>query len=75
MKIGSGYIVMTCFTSVFLLKDADQWRSECWEMIKCRNDCMFSSSLSVMNDLRTSGLKQLRNAAEKGMGGLLLMQW
>ena len=41
LKIPHGSIVMTCFTSDFLLKDADQWRDECWEMIKSRDDCMF----------------------------------
>ena len=33
-KIESGKIVFTCFTSDFLLKDADPWRPECWEMMK-----------------------------------------
>ena len=33
-KVEPGSIVMTCFTSDFLLKDADEWRGECWEMIK-----------------------------------------
>ena len=41
MKIAPGSIVMTCFTSDFLLKDADEWRDECWQMIKSRDDCMF----------------------------------
>ena len=41
LKIAPGSLVMTCFTSDFLLKDADKWRDECWEMIKSRNDCMF----------------------------------
>ena len=41
MKIAPGSIVMTCFTSDFLLKDADEWRGECWKMIKDRDDCMF----------------------------------
>jgi len=40
-KIEPGSIVMTCFTSDFLLKDADEWRSECWKMIKERQDCKF----------------------------------
>lgn len=30
-KIPSGKIVFTCFTSDFLLEDADPWRPECWE--------------------------------------------
>ncbi|HBH08697.1 MAG TPA: hypothetical protein DDX40_04760 [Rikenellaceae bacterium] len=40
-KIPSGKVVFTCFTSDFLLKDADAWRPECWEMMRLRNDCMF----------------------------------
>ena len=40
-KIPSGKIVFTCFTSDFLLKDADAWRPECWKMMRLRNDCMF----------------------------------
>ena len=40
-KIESGKIVFTCFTSDFLLKDADEWRPECWQMIKQRSDLWF----------------------------------
>lgn len=40
-KIPSGKIIFTCFTSDFLLKDADPWRDKCWEMIRQRSDCMF----------------------------------
>ncbi len=40
-KIPSGRVIMTCFTSDFLLKDADCWRQECWKMIKKRSDCYF----------------------------------
>ena len=40
-KIPSGKIVFTCFTSDFLLKDADQWREECWQMMKERSDLLF----------------------------------
>ena len=40
-KIDPGKIVFTCFTSDFLLKDADPWREECWRMIKKRSDCYF----------------------------------
>ena len=35
------YLVYTCFTSDFLLKDADPWRPECWEMMKRRSDLWF----------------------------------
>ncbi len=40
-KIPSGRIVFTCFTSDFLLEDADPWRQECWQMIRRRSDCFF----------------------------------
>lgn len=40
-KIPSNKIVFTCFTSDFLLEDADAWRSECWAMMKERSDCWF----------------------------------
>lgn len=40
-KIPSGKIVFTCFTSDFLLEDADEWRQECWDMMKQRSDLWF----------------------------------
>ena len=40
-KIEGGRIVFTCFTSDFLLKDADEWRPECWQMIRQRSDLWF----------------------------------
>ena len=40
-KIPSGSLIMTCFSSDFLLSDADSWRDECLEMMKTRSDCMF----------------------------------
>lgn len=40
-KITSGSLIMTCFSSDFLLGDADSWRDECLEMMKLRSDCMF----------------------------------
>ena len=40
-KIPSGSLIMTCFSSDFLLGDADSWRDECLEMMKTRSDCMF----------------------------------
>lgn len=40
-KIESGKVVFTCFTSDFLLKDADEWRGECWQMMKVRTDLCF----------------------------------
>lgn len=40
-KIEGGKVVFTCFTSDFLLKDADEWRQECWKMMKIRSDLYF----------------------------------
>ena len=40
-KIPPNSIVFTCFTSDFLLEDADLWRAECWKMMKERKDCYF----------------------------------
>lgn len=40
-KIPPGSVVFTCFTSDFLIRDADEWRGECWEMIRERQDCDF----------------------------------
>jgi protein gp37 len=36
-----GDFVYTCFTSDFLLEDADPWREEAWDMIRKRPDCHF----------------------------------
>jgi len=40
-KIPSGEIVWTCFTSDFLVEDADPWRAEAWEMMRLRSDLRF----------------------------------
>lgn len=40
-RIPSGALVFTCFTSDFLLEDADAWRPECFAMVKERSDCFF----------------------------------
>lgn len=40
-KIPAGTWVFTCFTSDFLVKDADAWRTETWEMIRLRSDLKF----------------------------------
>jgi len=37
-KIPSGTKMYTCFTSDFFVEDADEWRSEAWDMIRDRND-------------------------------------
>ena len=34
-------IVYTCFSTDFLIEEADEWRNECWDMIKQRQDCTF----------------------------------
>ena len=39
-KLKSG-IVYTCFSTDFLLQEADDWREECWKMIRQRSDCTF----------------------------------
>ena len=39
--IPPGKIVFTCFTSDFLLEDADPWRPDCWRMMRQRSDCWF----------------------------------
>ena len=40
-KIKSGQIVYLCFSTDFLIEEADQWREECWKMIKERSDLTF----------------------------------
>jgi len=40
-KIKSGQIVYLCFSTDFLIEDADGWRDECWKMMKERSDLTF----------------------------------
>lgn len=40
-KIPPGKVVFTCFTSDFLVEEADEWRLEAWDMIRERSDLMF----------------------------------
>lgn len=40
-RIKSGQVVYLCFSSDFLLADADDWRADCWRMIKERSDLHF----------------------------------
>ena len=40
-KIKSGQTVYLCFSSDFLIEEADKWRCECWKMIKERCDLNF----------------------------------
>lgn len=34
-------IIYTCFSTDFLIYEADAWRDDCWAMIKERQDCTF----------------------------------
>ena len=38
MKAGLIYL---CFSTDFLIEEADAWRQECWQMIRQRSDCTF----------------------------------
>lgn len=40
-KIKSGQRVFLCFSTDFLIEDADKWRPECWQMIRERSDLHF----------------------------------
>lgn len=40
-RMKSGQLVYLCFSSDFLLEDADAWRGRCWEIIKERSDLNF----------------------------------
>ena len=40
-KIPDGTLVWTCFSSDFLLKEADAWRPEAWEMMRARPGLRF----------------------------------
>jgi protein gp37 len=40
-RMKSGQLVYLCFSTDFLLEDADQWRDECWKIIKERGDLTF----------------------------------
>ena len=40
-KKKSGKLVYVCFSSDFLIEDADMWRDECWKMMKERSDLHF----------------------------------
>ena len=40
-KIKPGQLVFLCFSTDFLIEEADAWRGECWNMIKERSDLTF----------------------------------
>ena len=53
-KIPSGTLVYTCFTSDFLVEDADPWRSEAWDMIRRRDDLSFLMITKRIDRLQAS---------------------
>lgn len=40
-KMKAGQVVFLCFSSDFLIEEADEWRRECWDMIRERQDLHF----------------------------------
>lgn len=40
-KLKPNQIVYFCFSTDFLIEEADKWRNECWDMIRERSDLMF----------------------------------
>ena len=40
-KIPSGQTVYLCFSADFLIAEADEWRAECWQMMRERSDLNF----------------------------------
>lgn len=40
-RMKSGQKVYLCFSGDFLIEEADEWRSRCWEMIRERQDLQF----------------------------------
>lgn len=40
-KLPPRSLVWTCFTSDFLVEEADPWREEAWQMMRQRSDCRF----------------------------------
>ena len=40
-KMTPGSLTYLCFRGDFLIEEADEWRKECWKMIKERSDCTF----------------------------------
>ena len=40
-KFPSGTEFALCFTSDFLIEEADEWRDEIWDIIRQRADCTF----------------------------------
>lgn len=40
-KIQSGELIRVCMTSDFFVEEADEWRAEAWEIMRCRPDVKF----------------------------------
>ncbi|SKC69434.1 DUF5131 family protein [Maledivibacter halophilus] len=40
-RIKPGQVVYLCFSTDFLIEEADEWRNECWQMMKERSDLHF----------------------------------
>lgn len=40
-KVPAGEMIYTCFTSDFLVEEADAWRDEAWAMMRLRSDLRF----------------------------------
>lgn len=40
-KMKTGQIVYLCFSSDFFIEEADEWRNECWKIMKERSDLHF----------------------------------
>lgn len=40
-KVKSGETIYLCFSSDFLIEEADEWRNECWDIIRERQDLHF----------------------------------
>lgn len=51
-KVPAGEMVYTCFTSDFLLPEADAWRAEAWEMMRLRSDLRFMFFTKRVDRLR-----------------------
>lgn len=41
LKIQSGELIRVCMTSDFFLEEADEWRADAWEIMRCRPDVKF----------------------------------
>ena len=51
LKFPSGTEFALCFTSDFLIEEADGWRHEIWDIIRRRPDCRFFSLPSASSAL------------------------